>query len=58
MSFSDVILNLQKLLLAIFAVSAVILIGLILATDPFANQVYFIAFLADLFVLLSSFFSL
>ena len=58
MSFSDVILNLQKLLLVIFAISAVTLIGLILAVDPFANQTYFIAFLASFFVLLSSFFSL
>jgi hypothetical protein len=58
MSFSDVILNLQKLLLAIFGISLLILVGLILWTDPFSNQTFFIAFLADLFVLLSSFFSL
>ena len=58
MSFSSLVLNLQRLLLAIFGVSSVIILGLILFTDPFANQVYFIAFLADLFVFLSSFFCL
>ena len=58
MSFSNVILNLQRLLLVIFGVSSLILVCLILFTDPFADQVYFIAFLADLFVFLSSFFCL
>ena len=58
MSFSSIILNLQRLLLGIFIVSLLILLGLIFWTDPYANQIYFIAFLGDLFVFLSSAFCL
>ncbi len=58
MTYSSIILNLQKLLLGIFGLSLSILIGLFFFTDPYSNQAYFISFLADLFVFLASFFCL
>jgi len=58
MSYSNLILNLQKLLLGIFGVSTILLVGLLFLSDPFSNQLYFISFLAGLFVFLSSFFCL
>jgi len=58
MSFSSLILNLQRLLLGIFLISLLILLGIIFFIDPYQNYSYFIAFLADIFVLFSSGFCL
>jgi len=58
MAGSDIILNLQKILVAIFGISLAALIGIIFLTDPYSSQLYFWAFLGSIFVFLTSTFAL
>ncbi len=58
MAGRDIILNLQRILVAIFGISLAALIGIIFFTDPYGSQWYLWSFLGSVFVFLTSTFAL
>ena len=55
---SEIIVNLQRLLIFIFTLSLITLGGIIYFTDPFVGTWYFTAFLVNIFVFFTTFFAI